>query len=258
MFAGVDIGSLVTKAVVLRGGEIAGYAIINSRIEPGKAGEQALEQAIVKSGCNSKDIKYIVATGYGRNLFPIANKSLTELTCHAVGAHYLNPKIRTVIDIGGQDSKVIKLDENGKMVDFAMNDKCAAGTGRFLEVMANALEVKLEDMGKVSLGANKPCLLSTTCTVFAETEVISLIASGAGKEDIIAGLNESVARRVGSMVKGLGIEEKVVFVGGVAKNTGVKKALEKYLGVNFVVNSVDPQINGALGAAILAVEMGRE
>ncbi|MFA5033118.1 MAG: acyl-CoA dehydratase activase [bacterium] len=255
MFAGVDIGSLVTKAVVLGDNKIVGYAIVNSRIEPGKAGEQALEQAIIKSGCSSKDIEYIVATGYGRNSFSIANKSITELTCHATGAHYLNPKIRTVIDIGGQDSKVIKLDENGKMVDFAMNDKCAAGTGRFLEVMANALEVKLEDMGKVSLGANKPCLLSTTCTVFAETEVISLIASGAGKENIIAGLSESVARRVGSMAKSLGVQEKVVFVGGVAKNTGVKKALEEYLGIKFVVNSIDPQINGALGAAILAAEM---
>lgn len=253
MFAGVDIGSLVTKVVILKNNEIAGYSILNSRIDPGKTGEQALEEAVLKSGCSKKDIKYIVATGYGRNSFPLAKKSITELTCHAIGAHYLDPGIRTVIDIGGQDSKAIKLDENGKMIDFLMNDKCAAGTGRFLEVMADAMEVKLEDMGKVSLEAIKPCLLSTTCTVFAETEVISLIASGAGKENIIAGLNESIAKRVGSMAKRLGIQEKVAFVGGVAKNIGVKKALEEYLGVKFVTGSIDPQINGALGAALLAM-----
>lgn len=255
IFAGLDIGSLVTKAVVLRDNQIVGYAVISSRINPQRTGEQALNEAISISGCNRKDIKSFVATGYGRNSSPRAQKTVTELTCHAIGAHFSNSEIRTVIDIGGQDSKVIKLDENGKMIDFVMNDKCAAGTGRFLEVMADALEVKLESMGEVSLKAEKPCLLSTTCTVFAETEVISLIASGASKENIIAGLNESIAKRVGSMAKGMGLREKVAFVGGVAKNIGVKKALQKYLNVEFVPSNIDPQINGALGAALLAREI---
>lgn len=254
MFAGVDIGSLVTKAVVLRGGKVAGYSIISSRTNPKKAGERTLEETVIKANCKREDIKCIVATGYGRNSFSFANKTVTELTCHATGAYYLNPNIRTVIDIGGQDSKVIKLDEYGNMTDFAMNDKCAAGTGRFLEVMANALEVEIEQMGEFSLRSNRPCSLSSTCTVFAESEVVSLIASGASKEDIIAGLHTSIARRVGNMVKSLGLKSEVAFAGGVAKNLGVRKVLQEFLGVKFTRIEQDPQIVGALGAALLAKE----
>lgn len=252
VFAGIDIGSLATKAVVLKNGKIIGYSIISSRIEQRRAGGQALEDALYKANYKRKDIKYIVATGYGRNYFPSANKTVTELTCHAMGAYCLNPDVRTVLDIGGQDSKVIKIDECGKMIDFVMNDKCAAGTGRFLEVMSDTLGVELEEMGEVSLRAKRPYSLNSTCTVFAETEIVSLITSGAKKEDIIAGLHNSIAKRVGNMAKNLGVQEKIIFVGGVAKNIGVRKALEKYLGIKFVVNRIDPQINGALGAALAA------
>ena len=252
MFAGIDFGSLVTKAVILRDGEITGCSIISSRTNPKKGGKQALEEAITKANCKREDIKCIVATGYGRRSCSFANKKVTELTCHATGAYYLNPNIRTVIDIGGQDSKVIKLDGKGSMADFTMNDKCAAGTGRFLEVMAQALEIGLDSMGKVSLNSDKPCSLSSTCTVFAETEVISLIASGANKEDIVAGLHMSIAKRVGSMVKALGLQKDVAFTGGVAKNSGVQCAFEEFLHVNFAPISEDPQIIGALGAALIA------
>ena len=252
MFAGIDVGSLVTKAVVLRDGKITGYSIISSRTNPKKGGEQALEEAITRANCKREDIKCIVATGYGRRSCSFANKTVTELTCHATGAYYLNPNIRTVIDIGGQDSKVIKLDGKGSMSDFTMNDKCAAGTGRFIEVMAQALEIGLDSMGEVSLKSDKPCSLSSTCTVFAETEVISLIASGANKEDIVAGLHMSIAKRVGSMAKGLGLQKDVAFTGGVAKNLGVQSALEEFLGVKFTPISEDPQIIGALGSALVA------
>lgn len=254
MFAGIDIGSLVTKAVLLKDEKIVGYSIVDSRADPKRAGEQALSEALGKAGCRRKDIKFMVATGYGRISFPFVDRTVTELICHAKGAHWLNPSARTVIDIGGQDSKVIKLDYRGKMVDFAMNDKCAAGTGRFLEVMARALGIDLASMGEFSLRSNKPCSLSSTCTVFAESEVISLIASGARKENIVAGLHTSIARRVGNMAKSLGAEKEVVFVGGVAKNIGVKKALQEFLGFEFAHINEDPQICGAIGAALLAKE----
>jgi len=257
MFAGIDIGSLVTKVVVLRDGKILSYSIVSSRTNPKKAGEQALDEAILRANCKRTDIKGIVATGYGRNSFSFANKTVTELTCHAVGAYYLSPDVRTVMDIGGQDSKVIRLDKGGKMSDFVMNDKCAAGTGRFLEVMAVALEIGLDSMGEFSLRSDKPCSLSSTCTVFAETEVVSLIASGAKKEDIIAGLHKSIARRVGAMAKSIGLEKEVAFTGGVAKNIGVRKSLEKFLGIRFVCLKEDPQIIGALGAALIAKESSK-
>jgi (R)-2-hydroxyacyl-CoA dehydratese activating ATPase len=252
MFAGIDIGSLFTKAVVLKDGEIAGLSRISSRTDPKRGCEQALEEAVTKAGCNNVNIKCIVATGYGRRSCSFADKNVTELTCHATGAYYLNPNIRTIIDIGGQDSKVIKLDGKGNMADFMMNDKCAAGTGRFLEVMAQALEIGLDSMGEVSLTSDAPCSLSSTCTVFAETEVISLIASGADKEDIVAGLHMSIAKRVGSMVKSLGLQKEVAFTGGVAKNSGVKAAFEEFLGTKFANIDEDPQIIGALGAALVA------
>jgi predicted CoA-substrate-specific enzyme activase len=256
--AGIDVGSLVTKVVLLKDGKIAGSSIVSSRTNPRKAGEQALEKAITRANCKRKDIKRIVATGYGRNSFSFADKAVTELTCHATGAHHLNPDIRTVIDIGGQDSKVIRLDETGKMSDFAMNDKCAAGTGRFLEVMAQALEIGLDSMGGFSLQSAKPCSLSSTCTVFAETEVISLIASGAKKEDIVAGLHLSIARRVGSMAKGLGLQKEIAFTGGVAKNSGVRSAFEEFLGMKFASIDEDPQIIGSLGAALVASRLWEE
>lgn len=255
MFAGMDIGSLVTKVVLMRDGEMASYSIVDSRADPRRAAERALEQALQDVSCNRNEIRAIVATGYGRVAVAFANKTVTELTCHARGAHHLDPSARTVIDIGGQDSKVIRVDETGIMVDFAMNDKCAAGTGRFLEVMAQALEVKIEDMGEFSLRAERPCPMSNTCTVFAETEVISLVASGAKKEDITAGIHNAIAARVGNMAMKLGLEEDVLLVGGVSKNLGVRRAVEAFLEVEFAPVACDGQIVGALGAALLARDL---
>lgn len=252
MFAGIDVGSLVTKAVILREEDILSYSIKDSRSNPGKAAKSALDKAINRAGIGKEEISFIVGTGYGRVALDFVDKTVTELTCHACGAYFLRPDTRTVIDIGGQDSKVIKLNTTGNMIDFAMNDKCAAGTGRFLEVMAYALEIPLDRLGEISLNSNKPCLMNNTCTVFAETEVISLLASGAKKENIAAGLHQAIAARVGNMAKKLGIEREILFVGGVSKNSGVRVALEKFLETKFVPIVQDTQIVGALGAALIA------
>jgi predicted CoA-substrate-specific enzyme activase len=252
MFAGIDIGSRVTKTAILKDNKILSYSIIDSCSDPEKAAKWSMEEALSKSRLSWDEITYIVATGYGRVAFKKANKIVTELTCHARGAHFFYPTVRTVIDIGGQDSKVIQVDEIGNMIDFAMNDKCAAGTGRFLEIVSHILEIPIEEMGNFSLSSTYPLHLSSTCAVFAETEVISLLASKQKKEDIAAGVHSAIARRVGNMVKSFGTKEDIVFVGGVAKNEGVKRALERFLDKNFVPVRSDPQIIGAIGAALLA------
>jgi predicted CoA-substrate-specific enzyme activase len=193
-----------------------------------------------------------VSTGYGRNSVKFMDKAMTEIICHGAGAHYLNPRTRSVIDIGGQDSKAIVLDEKGKVKNFAMNDKCAAGTGRFLEVMARALEVDLDGFGALSLRAGDPSRISSLCTVFAESEVISLISKGEKRENIIAGIHESIAARIAAMTNRLRIAPLVVMTGGVAKNIGVVKALERKIGMAVEVSEY-AQVNGAIGAALLAM-----
>jgi len=255
MFVGIDIGSLVTKAVLINSNRLIAYFITDSRTGPIKAGETALKQVIEKADCRRENIKSIVVTGYGRISFSSAHKTVTELTCHGKGAHFLNPNVRTIIDIGGQDSKVIRIDKNGILTDFEMNDKCAAGTGRFLEVMADALGKNIEEMGDYSLKSHSPCSLTSTCTVFAESEVVSLSAKGVKKEDIAAGLHLSIAKRVGNMVKRLGSKSEYMFVGGVAKNVGIRKSLEEFLTIRFAEPNVDPQIVGALGAALIAKDL---
>jgi predicted CoA-substrate-specific enzyme activase len=196
----------------------------------------------------------VVATGYGRVSIDFASKRFTEIACHARGAHHHNPCVRTVVDIGGQDSKVIKLNEGGDVIDFCMNDKCAAGTGKFLEIMAKTLTVDLVELGPVAAASRAPCALSSTCSVFAESEVVSLLAEGASREDILAGVCRSVARRVGNMAVRMGLDGDVVFVGGVSKNVGVRRELQEFLGIEFFELPGDPQLNGALGAALLAKE----
>jgi len=254
LFAGVDVGSLTAKSVLMGNNGIISYSVMDTGTNPKKAGETVFDKVLNKAGCKREEIRHIVGTGYGRVSLSFVDRTITELTCHARGAHYLDPSIRTVIDIGGQDSKVIKLNADGSMSDFVMNDKCAAGTGRFLEVMARALEVDLEAIGSFSLSSRKPSRINSTCTVFAESEVVSLLASGEEKNDIVAGLHLSVAKRVGSMAKRLNIQEKIVFAGGVAKNVGVRNALEDFLEVHFTPLGEDPQIIGALGAAVVAKE----
>jgi (R)-2-hydroxyacyl-CoA dehydratese activating ATPase len=254
LFAGLDVGSLSTKAVLICMDGMIAHCTLPTGANPRLAGETAFENALAAAGSDREHVACLVGTGYGRVNLPFAHRTVTELTCHAKGAYYLNPEVRTVIDIGGQDSKVIQVDARGNMVDFVMNDKCAAGTGRFLEVMAKALELGLEEIAGCALQSLNPCAISNTCAVFAESEVISLLALGHAKEDIAAGLHLGVAQRVGNMAKRMGLIREVAFVGGVAKNRGARKALEDFLEITFVSETQDPQLNGALGAAVLARE----
>jgi predicted CoA-substrate-specific enzyme activase len=199
------------------------------------------------------DLHFIISTGYGRKGVAFANKTSSEIICHAKGVNLLIPRARTVIDIGGQDSKVIGVRGNGTVTDFVMNDKCAAGTGRFLEVMAGVLGLDIEEMGPISLTSREPCLISSTCTIFAETEMVSLRADGRTREDLVAGIHRAVASRVSVMGRTVGYNEEVVFTGGVAKNIGVKESLESIIGLPIIIPE-EPQIIGALGAALLAAD----
>ncbi|RJP85262.1 MAG: 2-hydroxyglutaryl-CoA dehydratase [Desulfobacteraceae bacterium] len=249
--AGIDIGSITAKAAILEDGRILGAKVLFTGYNSRLAGQAVLDDLIAEIGITRDRIEVIVATGYGRNSVDFADKAITEITCHAAGAHFIDPSVRFIIDIGGQDSKVIRIDENGRVVDFAMNDKCAAGTGRFLEVMARALEVDLDGFGDMSLKGETPAKISSICTVFAESEVISLISKGETRENIIAGIHESVASRVSALAKRVGVTEPVMMTGGVAKNIGALRALEIKLETVIRV-SPHAQVNGALGAAVLA------
>lgn len=249
--AGIDVGSLSAEVVLLEGERLLGYVILPTGSNSKTAAERALEAALEKTGLTRQAVRYIIATGYGRISVPFADKRVTEITCHGRGAYHLLPGARTVIDIGGQDSKVIRLNDRGTVVDFAMNEKCAAGTGRFLEVMAQALEVELEEMGALGLAAARPVPISSMCTVFAESEVVSLIAQGLPREEIARGLHEAIADRTAGLAYRVGLEERVIMTGGVAKNSGVVRCLEEKLKTSIYIPP-EPQIAGALGAALLA------
>lgn len=249
--AGIDIGSITAKAAVLNNSHILGTKVMFTGYNAKQAGKMVMDDLLKELTLSREDIKAVVSTGYGRNSVEFADKAVTEITCHGVGAHFINPAIRFIIDVGGQDSKVIKIDPEGRVVDFAMNDKCAAGTGRFLEVMARAMEVDLDEFGPICLRAEKPSKISSICTVFAESEVISLISKGETRENIIAGIHDSVASRISAMAKRVGVVEPVMMTGGVAKNIGAVKALEGKLETSIQVSSY-AQVNGAIGAAILA------
>jgi len=248
---GIDVGSITAKAAVVKDGELIGEQVIPTGYNARNAARAIFETILEQLELKPAFIAGIIATGYGRSSVAMADKSVTEITCHALGAHYLDPAVRAVIDIGGQDSKAIALDAAGAVRDFAMNDKCAAGTGRFLEVMARALEVDLDAFGDFSLRADRPAKISSLCTVFAESEVISLISRGERRANIIAGIHESIASRVMAMASRVGLEKPVMMTGGVAKNVGVIKALEKKIGDRLRV-SPKAQVTGALGAALLA------
>ncbi|MDO8141557.1 MAG: acyl-CoA dehydratase activase, partial [Candidatus Brocadiales bacterium] len=251
---GIDIGSMSTNGVLLNEKkEILSSIIIPTGASSKKAADKTFQQILTEHKLTEKDIDYIVATGYGRIKVPFANEVVTEITCHAKGANYYFPKARTIIDIGGQDSKVIKVDANGNVLDFVMNDKCAAGTGRFLEVMARTLEIDLEEMGPISLNGKNSVSVSSLCTVFAESEVVSLIGADHKTADICKGLHLSIAKRITAQLKRIGLEEEIVMTGGVAKNIGVVTELESSLGCKIRI-SEEPQINGALGAALIALE----
>ena len=251
-FAGVDIGSTMTKVAIMNQKTLVSV-IGPTGPEHRKLANEVMEEALAKTNLPFEAITYLVATGYGRINVPFADKQITEISCHARGVGYLLPEVRTVIDIGGQDCKGIKLNDNGQAVDFVMNDKCAAGTGRFLEVTAEELGVNLEDMGRLSLEAKNKVEISSTCTVFAAQEVVAKLSAGAPLSDIIAGLHEAIATRIYGMVRRLKIEREVALTGGGAKNIGLVKALEAKLGFPALVPP-EPLLTGAIGAAL----MGRD
>jgi predicted CoA-substrate-specific enzyme activase len=252
--AGCDVGSLTGKAVILKDGEILSSSIVPTTPKPEITAQNAMQEALKNANLSLDRIEYIVGTGYGRVKIPFAHSEISELTCHGKGAHSFISSIRTIIDVGGQDCKVIKVDKNGKILDFAMNDKCAAGTGRFLEVMAKTLELELEELGSISLESKNQAKITAQCSVFAETEVVSLMADGVEVSDIVAGINDAIASRIMSLVYRVGLEEDLTITGGVAKNIGVVTYLEKRLGVTSKKLPIDPQIIGALGAALIAKE----
>ncbi len=251
--AGIDVGAGTAKLVILEENDV----IINSVTPVGgdvaRTIEKLTAKVLDKAGLTLKDLEYVVSTGYGRDAVHFANTSTTEIICHAGGVHFLMPDVRTIIDIGAQDSKIIRIDGKGRVTDFVMNDKCAAGTGRFLEVMAQVLGIKLEEMGTMSINSKNPCSISSTCTVFAETEVVMLRAQGKSVEDLIAGIHRAIASRVIILGSGIRLEQETAFTGGVAKNTGVQNALESAGHIRCLIPS-EPQITGALGAALIARE----
>jgi predicted CoA-substrate-specific enzyme activase len=251
IYAGIDIGSITAKAALIRENQLLGTHVILTGYNPLNAGIKVFEILLEKMKISKTDVKAIVSTGYGRASVNFSDKSMTEIICHGTGAYFINSEIRGVIDVGGQDSKAILLDTNGQVENFAMNDKCAAGTGRFLEVMANALEVDLNHLGDIGLKADNPSKISSICTVFAESEVISMIANQQKRENIIAGIHESAAARVAILATKIKLIAPVVMTGGVAKNKGMVTALGKRLGFKIIVGD-SPQENGAIGAAVLA------
>jgi len=254
-FAGIDIGSLTCDAVIIDNSpKVISSSIVLTGARSRIAIEGAYNAAIEAAGLNKEDVIGLVSTGYGREQVEGRLKSITEISCHARGACFIYPGTNLILDIGGQDSKAIRVNKDGQVLDFAMNDKCAAGTGRFFEVMARALEIDLDDMGDLAARSTKTLSISSMCTVFAESEVVSLVARGEKVEDIVAGLCKAVAERTRALAQRVGISPEVTMTGGVAKNLGVVRALEGLLGHTFNIPD-EPQIVGALGAALFAREV---
>jgi predicted CoA-substrate-specific enzyme activase len=252
--AGIDVGAATAKTVIFKDSKIIGYAIRPVGHDIKLVSHETSKEALHRAGLSIsiEDLDYIVSTGYARDSIEFANRTMSEIICHAKGAHFMIPSTRFIIDMGGQDSKAIEVDKEGNIINFAMNDKCAAGTGRFLEVMAHILQVgSMDEMGPLALKSNEPSSISSTCTVFAETELVVLRAAGKDRNDLIAGVHKAVASRVAAMTANLTCKPDAVFTGGVARNTGVKKYLEEALGIEFLVPD-EPQIIGALGAALIA------
>lgn len=249
--AGVDIGAATAKAIILNTDNIVSFCIMPTGSSVAEAAQVVTTKVLQEAGLPMDELDYIVSTGYGRRSVSFAHKTVTEIICHAASVSSVLPQARTVIDIGGQDSKVVGLDDSGNVTNFVMNDKCAAGTGRFLEVMARVLGVEINEMGSMSLLGRNPCQISSTCTVFAESEMVSLRAEGRSQEDLLAGIHKAMSHRVAIMGRSVGFRKEVVFTGGVAKNVGIRKAIQDEIGLEILVPE-EPQIMGALGAAILA------
>lgn len=254
-YGGCDAGSTYTKCVILdENGTMCASVIKKSRINPVLSAQDALTEAVgqIEGLSGAEDLSYLIGTGYGRNKVPFAEENISEISCHAMGVHKTDPGISAILDIGGQDVKGIAIDADGSVLNFAMNDKCAAGTGRFFESMARAFEMSLSEFSKLSLTAKNTIPITAQCAVFAESEVISLVGEGKPMEEIAAGIQLSVAKRCFVMAKKAGVTDSVTLTGGCAKNEGLKKAIEKVLKVKVVELAVDPQLMGALGAAEFA------
>ena len=253
LYAGIDAGSRAVKIVLTDGsGRVLSRQIGDQGIEQEALARKLLELALEQAGRGRDDIARSIATGYGRNLISFADSTVTEITCHARGVRQVAAGAMTIVEIGGQDSKLIRLGESGAVRDFAMNDRCAAGTGRFLEVVAARLDVALDDLGRMAANSLKPAVISSMCVVFAETEIVGLLAAGTASADIVAGVQGSIARRVAAMA-GRSVEDPVVFTGGVALVPGMSEAMGAALGCG-VCNAPDPQYTGALGAALMAAD----
>ncbi len=250
-YAGIDAGSNTIKTVILGGQEILSSHVIKTGLGGNERAELCLAEACTKGRISREQIVCVYGTGYGREYLSFPQERKSEIMCHGAGIHWLLPEVRTIIDIGGQDSKSILLNEQGEVVNFNMNDKCAAGTGRFLETMANALQIPLEDLGETALRATEPVRVSSTCTVFAESEVISHVARGKKMEDILYGVCQSIVNRIAGLVHSIGVKPPVAMTGGVALNRAVIKLMGDRLGEPIFVPP-DPQITGALGAALMA------
>lgn len=255
LVAGIDIGSATGKAVIMNDDEIVGSAIVQSQGHPVKTADSVVDKAMAEAGLSSVgEIENVVTTGYGRLKIEFASDNLSEIACHGKGAHWLEPSLRTVIDIGGQDCKVISISEAGKVVEFAMNDRCAAGTGRFFESIARALCCGLEGISSIENQGDSPAKITHQCTVFAESEVVTLVNEGEELGNIIAGINLSVAKRVSGMARRVGLVDNVALTGGCSKNQGLAAALAKVLRTDIQMLSGDPQLAGAIGAAVFAGE----
>lgn len=253
-YAGIDSGSSSTDVVIIDSDKnIVSKTVILTGAGASVSGQLALDTALKEAGLTKEDISSSITTGYGRNTLTLGDRSITEISCHAKGAYFLDPYVRTIIDIGGQDSKVIRLGENGEVINFTMNDKCAAGTGRFLEIMAHTLQLSPDEMSNAGLKYNEELTISNMCTVFAESEIVSLIAQDKSVNDIVHALDDSIASRIAALVKRVDPIPRFMMTGGVAKNKGVVNAIEKKLGSQIIVNE-NAQVCGALGAALFALE----
>lgn len=252
--AGIDVGSAQTKGIIINDRlEIVSRVLIDTGAYVTRAAERCFDEALKQPGLRREDVAYVVGTGYGRYKVTFGDTQITEISCHARGASYIFPGTRTVIDMGGQDVKGIKVGEGGEVKDFVMNDKCAAGTGRFLGNAADVLSLSLDEIGKLSLLAKYPVRLTTVCTVFVESDIMSYLAQGKKVEDILGGVHSAIAARTISLVRRVGIEEEVTFTGGVSRNIGMVRALEDKLGMKLNV-SPESHFTGALGASLFALE----
>ncbi len=252
--AGVDVGSTQTKAVIIdERRRIIQRALIDTGANVTMAAENAFKQAVEAAGIGDQEVEFVVGTGYGRYKVTFGNKQITEISCHGRGAVHMFPNTRTVLDMGGQDSKAIRVSENGEIIDFCMNDKCAAGTGRFLGAAAVTLGIPLNDLGPTALKAQRSVRISTTCTVFAESEILSWLGKGKKVEDILWGVHQSIASRSAGLLRRVGIQDEISFTGGVARNTGMISAIEESLQHKVNV-SEDSHFMGALGAALFAMD----